>query len=190
MFAHMDYPADDDAFLANVTAEAREAVNRLETRPSLAVLCGNSEVEQQVAMLGLSRELWRPKLFYETLLDVVGALRPDVPYVPSSPTGGTLPFDVDTGLSHYYGVGAYQRPLEDARRAGVRFTSECLGFSNVPDDATWSSRSARAHHRFTTRAGRRASPAIRDRDGTSKTCATTTWRSCSGSTRPRCVMPT
>jgi beta-mannosidase len=136
MFANMDYPADDDAFRANVEVEARQLLDRLEARPSLAVLCGNSEVEQQVAMLGLARELWKPKLFYETLPEVAHTCCPDVPYVPSTPTGGTLPFDVDTGLSHYYGVGAYLRPLEDARRAGVRFTSECLGFSNVPEDAT------------------------------------------------------
>jgi beta-mannosidase len=136
MFANMDYPADDETFRANVEAEVRQVMDRLEPRPSLAVLCGNSEVEQQVAMLGLARELWRPALFYETLPAIALALRPDVPYVPSSPSGGELPFDVDTGLSHYYGVGAYLRPLEDARRAGVRFTSECLGFSNVPDDAT------------------------------------------------------
>jgi beta-mannosidase len=136
MFANMDYPGGDEAFRANVTDEARQLMGRLETRPSLTVLCGNSEVEQQVAMLGLERELWKPELFYRTLPDIVRDLGPGVPYVPSTPTGGALPFDVDAGLSHYYGVGAYLRPLEDARRAGVRFTSECLGFSNVPEDTT------------------------------------------------------
>ena len=136
MFANMDYPADDDAFRANVIDEARQIMARLETRPSLAVVCGNSEIEQQVAMLGLPRELWKPELFYQTLPEIVADHCPDVPYVPSTPTGGTLPFDVDRGVSHYYGVGAYLRPLEDARRAGVRFTSECLGFSNVPEDTT------------------------------------------------------
>ena len=47
-----------------------------------------------------------------------------------------MPFQVDYSVSHYYGVGAYLRPVDDARRAGIRFTSECLGFSNIPEEST------------------------------------------------------
>jgi beta-mannosidase len=134
--ANMDYPAGDPAFDASVQKEAEQLLDRLETSPSLAVLCGGSEVEQQAAMLGLPRETWRSPLFDDTLRRVAEARRPDAVYVPNSPTGGALPFQVSAGVSHYYGVGAYLRPPDDARRAEVRFAAECLAFSNVPVDAT------------------------------------------------------
>lgn len=133
MFASMDYPSDDPGFLASVTAEAREFLFRMQGRPSLVVLCGGSETEQQPAMLGLPESDWSGAVFTETLPDVCARLARGVPWVSASPSGGTLPFHVDRGVSHYYGVGAYRRPLEDARRANVRFASECLAFSHVPE---------------------------------------------------------
>jgi beta-mannosidase len=136
MFANMDYPIADSQFAIDVQIEAAEILQRLSHRPSLAVLCGGSEVEQQAAMLGLPRASWCSSLFSDVLPSACAEFAPHVPYVPSSPHGGTLPFQVDEGVSHYYGVGAYLRPLEDARRAGVRFASECLAFANIPEDAT------------------------------------------------------
>ncbi|MEO8904975.1 MAG: glycoside hydrolase family 2 protein [Polyangiaceae bacterium] len=138
MFANCDYPGDDEAFRASVTREAEQFLERTEPRACLAVLCGNSEIEQQIAMLGLPREAWHPALFQDLLRGLCHARRADVPYVASTPTssGTALPFQPDTGLTHYYGVGAYLRPLSDARRADVKFTPECLGFSNIPEDAT------------------------------------------------------
>jgi beta-mannosidase len=134
MFANMDYPVADPAFRASVEQEATQFLRRTRPHPSLAVLCGGSEVAQQVSMLGLPPALWTGPLYEEILPAAVAALRPDVPYVPNSPGGGDLPFATDAGVAHYYGVGAYLRPLEDARRAKVRFASECLAFANLPDE--------------------------------------------------------
>lgn len=131
-FANMDYPIADAAFRASVEAEAAQFLRRTRHHPSLAVLCGGSEVAQQVSMMGLPPALWTGPLYEEVLPSIVAAERPDVPYVPHSPGGGDLPFATDAGVSHYYGVGAYLRPIDDARRANVRFTSECLGFANLP----------------------------------------------------------
>jgi beta-mannosidase len=134
MFSRMDYP-DDPAFLRSVVREASQLLNRTQLRPSLAVLSGNSEVEQQVAMAGLDPDLGRSRLFYRVLPAVCSARRPDVTYVPSTPSGGAMPFRPDSGVAHYFGVGAYRRPFSDARLSNVRFAAECLAFSNVPERA-------------------------------------------------------
>lgn len=135
MFSNFDYPADSE-FVTVVEREARAFLQRTSRSPSLAVVCGGSEVYQQAAMLGLGEDKWRAPLFEDILPRVVAQTREDVAYVVNSPSGGALPFHSDAGVAHYYGVGAYRRDLCDARRANVRFASECLGFANVPETRT------------------------------------------------------
>jgi beta-mannosidase len=134
MFANLDYPESDHEFMAEVERECRAVLADLGGRPSLAVLCGGSEVAQQVAMLGLDPALADGPLYGQLLPRLVREAEVDAPYFPSAPWGGDLPFRTDRGIANYYGVGAYRRPLEDARRSEVRFASECLAFANVPDD--------------------------------------------------------
>jgi beta-mannosidase len=136
MFANMDYPADDPAFVASVREEVDQLLARVGSRPSLAVLSGGSEVLQQAAMMGLERGAYASELFDRLLPERCERLAPGVPYVPGSPCGGAMPFHVSEGIAHYYGVGAYLRPIDDARLHRVRFAAECLAFSNVPEDET------------------------------------------------------
>lgn len=135
MFANFDYPASDPAFLDNVEREAAQLLDRTQANPSLTVLCGGSEVEQQAAMLGLAKGSWDNLIFTDVLPRAVARRRPDVPFVRNAPSGGALPFVASEGVSHYYGVSAYLRPLDDARRANVRFAAECLAFANMPERA-------------------------------------------------------
>ena len=134
MFSNLDYPAEDEGFRADVELEAREVLDRLAGRPSLAVVCGNSEVEQQPAMMGLDPALGRGELWDQLLPRIVTESGADCAYVRSTPCGGDLPFHPDRGITHYFGVSGYFRPSEDARRANVRFAAECLAFANVPDE--------------------------------------------------------
>ena len=78
-------------------------------------------------MMGLDPGLADGPLYGELLPRIVTEADVDAPYVPSSPWGGDLPFRTDRGVANYYGVGAYLRPLSDARLAEVRFAGECAG---------------------------------------------------------------
>lgn len=135
MFANMDYPVEDADFDASIRAEAIQQLARFSHHPSVVAYCGGSEVEQQAAMFGAPRDAWTNAFFSSSLPQLIRERGGDLPYWPSSPTEGVLPFHVATGLSHYYGVGAYRRTVDDARLAGVRFTPECLGFANLPEPA-------------------------------------------------------
>ncbi|MES0810008.1 glycoside hydrolase family 2 protein [Roseibium sp. SCPC15] len=135
-FANYDYPVKDEAFVEEVRAEVGDQLTDSQGCPSLAVLCGGSEIYQQGAMMGLPENRWKGPLCEEVLPELASAFRPDVPYASNSPFGGVLPFSPNEGIAHYYGVGAYLRPLEDARRANVRFAGECLAFSNIPEQSS------------------------------------------------------
>jgi beta-mannosidase len=134
MLANFDYPSRDAHFMQSLEAEASHFLSRTRHHPCLALICGGSEVRQQAEMMGVEWPQVEP--LYEGLLaEVCKFERPDVPFLPNSPWGGQPAFSTSQGVSHYYGVGAYMRPLEDARRASVRFTSECMALAHVPGQA-------------------------------------------------------
>lgn len=132
MFANMDYPADDPAFMESVSLEVRQQLRRIRPHACVALLCGNSEVEQQAAMWGAPRDAWQSPLFDETLARLCTEIMPDVPYWPSSAHGGSFPHQANHGTTSYYGVGAYLRPPDDARSSELKFATECLAFANIP----------------------------------------------------------
>ncbi len=136
MFANFDYPKADKGFFAHVEAEVTQFLAQTRRSPSLAVICGGSEMYQQAAMFGLPERYWASAVTEETIPAVAAEMRPDAAYVANSPLGGAMPFSPNAGVTHYYGVGAYMRPIEDARRADIRFAAEALAFANVPQDRT------------------------------------------------------
>ena len=95
MFANMDYPWHDEEFRRLAIGEAKQLLNDLQSGPSLAVVCGNSEVDQQAAMLGLSSEQRVSTAPDEALSAMVRGSGQELTWLPSTPGGGTLPFHPD-----------------------------------------------------------------------------------------------
>ncbi len=135
MVGSVDVPADDPAWAASFEAEARQQLAAWREHACIAVVCGNSEVSQQAAMWGADRAAWTPALFHERVPAWVREALPGTPYWPSSAHGGAFPFQPSAGTCSAYGVGAYRRPVAEARSAPPRFATECLAFAQVPDDA-------------------------------------------------------
>jgi beta-mannosidase len=135
MLGHVD-PPDDEGFAEEMVTEVTEVLVRAAAHPCLSLFCGGQELEEQPAMLGLSRERWTTPLIHALLPELVGRLVPGLPYVSSSPSGGDLPFQTDVGVSHYFAVGVFLFPLADLRRASPRFVAEGLAFAVPPERAS------------------------------------------------------
>lgn len=142
MFANGMYPGDS-AFLASVEAEARDQVRRLRNHPSLALWCGNNEMDEAWHNWGWARSYSTPEdsasvwgsygaIFHGILPDVVAEGDPGRPYWPSSPSLGWGNLESLTrGDSHYWGVWHGQEPFEVFREKLPRFMSE-YGFQAIP----------------------------------------------------------
>ena len=123
----------DEGFRALVETEVRQVLDEVGGRPSLAVLCGNSEVEQQVGMLGLDPALGRGELFARLIpgADRRGRCRRRVRPVRADGRRPAVPNRSRRGQLLRRG-----RLSPSARRRpprAVPFASECLAFANVPD---------------------------------------------------------
>ena len=151
-------------------SRSRRTSHACSARPCLAVVCGNSEGAQQAAMCGATRDRWDMPLFdthFAGLADAIGA-----PYIASSAHGGAFPHATNAGTCSYYGVGAYLRPLEDARRAEVALRLRMPGLRQCP--RSMAAFPAARRCAYTTRSGSAARRATWAPAGTSTTCATTT----------------
>lgn len=88
-FACIDYPSEDPVLAAEVALEAEFQVRRLRNHPSLALWCGNNEVQlvHGFAYQDHGPGNWGHAFFHELLPQTVHRLDGGVPYWPGSPWG-------------------------------------------------------------------------------------------------------
>jgi beta-mannosidase len=144
IFSCSIYPLDDPAFIENVREEIVENIRRLRHRASLALWCGNNEMEAGWVDLNWNRPELQDlkaaydKFFHHTLPTWCQAEDPDHAYWPSSPSSD-IPF-VDPngqhqGDTHYWDVWHRRKPFTAYRDQYPRFMSE-FGFQALPPLAT------------------------------------------------------
>lgn len=139
IFSCSVYPADE-AFFENVRQEAIQNIKRLRHHPSLALWCGNNEMEWGWVDWGWAERM-DPKykeaydrMFHHMLPQLCATYDPDRPYWPSSPSSG-MPFQepnsVRVGDTHNWEVWHGGYPFEHYRNHPSRFVSE-FGFQSLP----------------------------------------------------------
>jgi beta-mannosidase len=144
IFSCSIYPLDVPAFLDNVHMEVVENISRLRHRASLALWCGNNEMEW-----GWVDWAWKTpefkdmkaaydQFFHHTLPAWCAEEDPEHAYWPSSPSSDT-PFENPNGQqqgdSHYWDVWHGRKPFTAYRNQYPRFMSE-FGFQALPPLAT------------------------------------------------------
>ena len=137
MFACGMYELTPD-FEANVRAELADNIRRLRHHASLALWCGNNEMEMYTKTRNWVDADWQIRdylfLFERVIPSVVKALDPDRFYWPASPSsGGSFdePNAPDRGDVHYWDVWHGNKPFSEYRKFFFRYVSE-FGFQSFP----------------------------------------------------------
>ena len=144
IFSCSIYPLDDPDYLENLQVEVVQNVRRLRHRASLALWCGNNEMEWGWVEWGWQRpdlqdlKAAYDQFFHHTLRTWCTAADPDRSYWPSSPSSD-VPFDDPNsqrqGDTHYWDVWHKRKPFTAYRDQFPRFMSE-FGFQALPPLAT------------------------------------------------------
>lgn len=149
MFACAMYPGDSE-FLTNVAYEVKDQVNRLQHHPSIALWCGNNEIDEGWHNWGWQKQfkyskaeeeiIWKDykTLFNEIIPNAIKEVTSNeqILYWPSSPAiGWGKKESLTQGDAHYWGVWWGKEPFEVYEKKVGRFMSE-YGFQGMPSMST------------------------------------------------------
>jgi beta-mannosidase len=146
-----DMVPGDVAFQENVREEAIQQIKRLRDHPSIAIWCGNNEVEtgwyhwsdrqafKESVSPAVRERVWQDYviLFADILKSAVTEYADPTPYSPSSPSAHfeEPPDQPDNGDMHYWAVWHALAPAQDYQKQFPRFMTE-FGFQSFPEMRT------------------------------------------------------
>ncbi|MDN4030248.1 beta-mannosidase [Chryseobacterium gambrini] len=145
MFAGSFYPSDEN-FQKNVELEVKDQIERIQNHPSLALWCGNNEIDEAIVNWGYQKQfkyskedslqVWKDykKIFHEVIPNAIQkyASSDKQIYWESSPSiGWGHKESLTEGDSHYWGVWWGEQTFEIYNEKVPRFASE-YGFQGMP----------------------------------------------------------
>lgn len=147
MFANSMYPNNPD-FIDNIAKEVEYNIKRLRNHPSIALWCGNNEIEVAWKNWGWQKqysyskadekEIWNTytSIFHELIPQTLERLDPTRDYVPTTPLSNWgKPENFNHASMHYWGVWHGKEPIENYSKNVGRFISE-YGYQSFPSYET------------------------------------------------------
>ncbi len=148
MFACAMYPGYEH-FVSNVSEEIQQQVTRLRNHPSLALWCGNNEMNEGWKNWGWQKQynyskqdsakIWTDytNLFQKNIPDILSHSDTEHAYWQSSPSiGWGHKESLLQGDLHYWGVWWGMEPFDIYKQKVGKFVSE-YGFQGMPDITTF-----------------------------------------------------
>ncbi|MBQ8689681.1 MAG: glycoside hydrolase family 2 protein [Clostridia bacterium] len=129
----------DDKMMDSIRVEIRQNLERLRHHASIAIICGNNEIEachsREPDRALLERNIY---LFEDVIAGIAAEVCPEIPYIHTSPiTVGRFvdPNNENFGDSHYWDVWHASKPFTEYRNHHFRYLSE-FGFQSFPCERT------------------------------------------------------
>jgi len=152
-FACAFYPYEEE-YIEDIKKEATQNIKRLRNHSSLALWCGNNEIEWLWKYLVMRSEITEKniinefvigylKIFENLLPKLLEKYDPNHQYWPSSPSNGYVgntfgkhdANSPNTGDSHFWDVWHNNKPFKTYRKFNSRFMSE-FGYESFPSIKT------------------------------------------------------
>ena len=127
MFACATYDIKDQLFKDLIINETKDALRRLRSHPSIIVISGNNEIEDEVKGNGIPLAEQYTEMYHDIITKIVKE-EIDLPFYTSSPTSGepfmVSPNDPNYLDTHFWWVWGDKYPINFYRTVKPRFLSE------------------------------------------------------------------